>query len=80
MELVTIVSALIVSKHSWSVAAQFEDTYLGYESLEDRNASALDLISSTIGDLLDSELLADGYEQDALRRYQDRLKAHLMEN
>jgi hypothetical protein len=80
MTVQTIVSALINTNHGWSVRDQFEDTFDGSEDLEDQNPNALELVSATIKDLLESELLADSYELDELRRYHDRIKAHLMEN
>ena len=77
MTVQTIVSALINSSHGWAVREQFEDTCYGGEDIEDQNPNALELVSATIKELLESELLADSYELDELRTYRARVEEHL---
>jgi len=77
MTVQTIVSALVNSDHGWAVRDQFDTTYDGSEDLEDQNANALELVSATIKELLESELLADSYELDELRTYRARVEEHL---
>jgi len=79
MDLKKIVDSIINTHHGWGVAAQFSDTYDGAESLEAQSYSALELIASTVKELLDSELLAEGYQLDELQRYYRALEKHLSE-
>lgn len=72
-----IAEALVNNKHGWSVAEQFSDTFEGGESFEQQNYSAMELVSSTLRALLRSEVLAEGYELDELKRYLTRLDSHL---
>jgi hypothetical protein len=77
MTVQTIVSALVNASYGWAVRDQFDTTYDGSQDLEDQNASALELVSATIKELMESELLAEGYELDELKRYRDRIETHL---
>lgn len=77
MTVQTIVSALVNSDHGWAVRDQFDNTFDGSEDLEDQNPNALELVSATVKELMESELLAEGYELDELKRYRDRIETHL---
>lgn len=79
LDIKDITEALISHKHGWSVAQQFADTYTGDEQFETQNYNAMELVSSTVRDLVRSEILADGYELEELKRYHERLEAYLSE-
>lgn len=77
VDLKYISESVINNAHGWAVSDQFSSTFSGEQHFEEQNYSALELISSTLRDLVRSEALAEGYELDELKRYEARLEEYL---
>ena len=79
VDLKYIAESVIANAHGWAVAEQFSSTFSGEEWFVDQNYNALELISSTLRELIRSEALAEGFELEELKGYAARLEEHLSE-
>lgn len=72
-----VAESVINNKHGWSVTEQFTDTYEGTQSLDQQSYRALELVAAELKELVRSEVLAEGFELEELKRYLARLEQHL---
>lgn len=72
-----VAESVINNKHGWSVAEQFVDTYDGGQSLDQQSYRALEMVAAELKELVRSEVLAEGYELEELKRYLARVEQHL---
>jgi hypothetical protein len=61
MKIETVINGIIESKHGWTVAEQFVDTWNG-EDFEKQNYNALTYIKYTVNDLINSGIFNEDVE------------------